>query len=237
MENEKKMIGVYDYTVILTYLSTISGAIGIIITMTGIGHPYGGAVFLMLSGILDAFDGTVARTKKNRSDFEKEFGAQIDSLSDLICFGILPVSIGIAQLRINGAFRDVVRGSGNTAKIWMVVLLLSIAAFYILTALVRLAYFNATVSERAEQKATIGKEYFTGLPVTAAALIFPLTLIVHYFTRADLTFFYFWMLLIVGVLFIGNFKIPKPGLKVIIFLSAIGAVEFAINIYILVTNL
>ncbi|WP_242840957.1 CDP-alcohol phosphatidyltransferase family protein [Butyrivibrio sp. AE3004] len=237
MEKEKKMIGVYDYTVILTYLSTISGAIGIIITMSGLGHPYGGAVFLMISGLLDAFDGTVARTKKNRTEFEKEFGAQIDSLSDLICFGVLPVSMGIAQLRVNGAFRDVVRGSANTANVWMVVILLSIAAFYILTALVRLAYFNSTASERAAQKEREGREYFTGLPVTAAAIIFPLTLIVHYFTRADLTFFYFWVLLIIGTLFIGNFKIPKPGMKFLICITIIGAVEFATLIFILVTNI
>ncbi|WP_242829340.1 CDP-alcohol phosphatidyltransferase family protein [Butyrivibrio sp. WCD3002] len=237
MDKEKKMIGVYDYTVILTYLSTVSGAIGIIITMTGIGHPYGGTLFLMISGLLDAFDGRVARTKKNRSDFEKEFGAQIDSLSDLICFGVLPASIGIAQLRVNGAFKDVIRGSMNTAKGWTVVILLSIAAFYILSALVRLAYFNSTAAERAEQKEKLGVEYFTGLPVTTAALIFPLTLIIHYFTRADLTFFYFWMLFLVGMLFIGNFKIPKPGLKVICIGVVIGLFEFIANIFILIENI
>lgn len=237
MEKERKMIGVYDYTIILTYLSTISGALGIIITMTGIGHPYGGTVFLMASGLFDAFDGRVARTKKNRTEFEKNFGMQIDSLSDLICFGVLPVSIGIAQLRINGAFRDVIRGSMNTAKTWMVIILLSIAAFYILSALVRLAYFNATAAERAEQKKALGKEYYTGLPVTASALIFPLTLIIHYFTIADLTFFYFWMLLIVGILFIGNFKIPKPGLKLILLGTVIGIFEFGATVFILVTNL
>lgn len=237
MEKERKMIGVYDYTIILTYLSTISGALGIIITMTGIGHPYGGTLFLMTSGLFDAFDGRVARTKKNRTEFEKNFGMQIDSLSDLICFGVLPVSIGIAQLRINGAFRDVIRGSMNTAKTWMVIILLSIAAFYILSALVRLAYFNATAAERAEQKKALGKEYYTGLPVTASALIFPLTLIIHYFTIADLTFFYFWMLLIVGILFIGNFKIPKPGLKLILVGVVIGIFEFGATVFILVTNL
>ena len=63
----------------------------------------------MVSGILDAFDGRVARTKKDRNEFEKNFGIQIDSLADLICFGILPVSIGLAQLRIRGIFTEVVK--------------------------------------------------------------------------------------------------------------------------------
>lgn len=64
------MIGVYDYTVILTYLSLVSGVLGIIITVTGVGHPEIGIFFLMVSGILDALDGRVARTKKDRTEIE-----------------------------------------------------------------------------------------------------------------------------------------------------------------------
>ena len=68
------MIGVYDYTVVLTYMSLISGVMGIIISVTGVGHPEIGIFFLMLSGVLDTFDGRVARTKKDRTEFEKNFG-------------------------------------------------------------------------------------------------------------------------------------------------------------------
>lgn len=38
------MIGFYDYTVILTYLSILSGTTGIILCLNGIGHPYLGNV-------------------------------------------------------------------------------------------------------------------------------------------------------------------------------------------------
>ena len=48
----------------------------------------------MLAGLLDAFDGRIARTKANRTDAEKRFGIQIDSLNDLVCFGVLPAAIG-----------------------------------------------------------------------------------------------------------------------------------------------
>ena len=67
-----KFIGFYDYTVVLTYLSLMSSVIG----MTRAIHAdYKTAVFcLALSGIFDAFDGRVARTKKNRTDDEKAFG-------------------------------------------------------------------------------------------------------------------------------------------------------------------
>ena len=50
------MIGVYDYTVILTYLSLMSGATGIFVALQGYGHPYIGVFFLLLSGLCDAFD-------------------------------------------------------------------------------------------------------------------------------------------------------------------------------------
>lgn len=41
------MIGVYDYTVILTYLSLISGSLGIFVSLSGLGHPYYGVFFLL----------------------------------------------------------------------------------------------------------------------------------------------------------------------------------------------
>ena len=94
----------------------ISGVIGIIVTMTGIGHPYVGTMFLMASGLFDAFDGRVARTKKDRKETEIKFGVQIDSLSDLICFGVLPMAIGVSLLRVSGIFTEIVRRRVSTAR-------------------------------------------------------------------------------------------------------------------------
>ena len=86
-----RFIGVYDYTVILTYLSLISAVFGMTQAIHG---DYKTAVFcLALSGICDAFDGRVARTKKNRTEDEKAFGIQLDSLCDVICFGVFPAMI------------------------------------------------------------------------------------------------------------------------------------------------
>jgi hypothetical protein len=47
------------------------------------------------------FDGKVARTKKDRTEQEKSFGIQIDSLSDLVSFGVLPAVIGFAMVSQN----------------------------------------------------------------------------------------------------------------------------------------
>ena len=85
------MIGFYDYTVILTYLSLMSGTIGIMLCLNGMGHPYLGMFFLLFSGLCDTFDGKVARTKKDRTPQMKKFGIQIDfrHALELRCFDIL----------------------------------------------------------------------------------------------------------------------------------------------------
>lgn len=220
------MIGVYDYTVILTYLSLISGMLGIIITVTGVGHPEIGIFFLMVSGIFDSFDGTVARTKKNRTKLEKDFGIQIDSLADLIAFGVLPVSIGLAQLRISGIFTEIVKRKDYDGSFPMLIILLVIALFYVLAALIRLAYFNATCEMRNEEAKQTGVTYYIGLPVTSAALIFPLVMVLHFFGKWDLTIEYFLVMLVVAIAFVLNVKVKKPGKIGLLILIAIGVVEF-----------
>ncbi len=224
------MIGVYDYTVILTYLSLVSGILGIIITVTGVGHPELGVFFLMISGMLDAFDGRVARTKKNRTQIEKDFGIQIDSLTDLICFGVLPVTIGLALLRIDGVFTEVVRRKDYDGSFPILIILLVIAFFYVLASLIRLAYFNATSEIRNEESEKTGVTYYMGLPITAAAVVFPLVMIIHFFSIWDLTYFYFLMMLVVAIAFVANIKVRKPGKVGLIILILIGAVEFVASI-------
>lgn len=78
------MVGFYNYTVILTYMSLVSSITGMFFTFTG--HLSIGILCLALSGLFDAFDGKVARSKKDRTMDEKRFGIQIDSLCDLVSF-------------------------------------------------------------------------------------------------------------------------------------------------------
>ena len=86
------MIGFYDYTVIMTYISVVSSMIGICCAMTD--RISAAVCCLAFSGLCDMFDGKIARTKKNRTEEEKCFGIQIDSLADIVCFGILPIVLG-----------------------------------------------------------------------------------------------------------------------------------------------
>ena len=46
------MIGIWDYTVILTYGSLLSAVMGILVSLSGHGHPYFGVLFLLLCDCL-----------------------------------------------------------------------------------------------------------------------------------------------------------------------------------------
>ncbi len=83
----------YNYGVILTYLSLASSVpLGILATLNG-PHITLAIVCLMVSGFLDAFDGTVARTRKTRQ-IRRSPSVSNRLLCDMVCFGVLPVCIG-----------------------------------------------------------------------------------------------------------------------------------------------
>lgn len=217
------MIGYYNYTVVLTYLSLLSAGAGIFVTLSGDGHPYLGVMFLLLCGLCDAFDGKVARMKKDRSEMECKFGVQIDSLSDLVAFGVLPACIGGAMLRRSQLF-DASKGIADKICIGA---LFAILVLYILAAMIRLAYFNVTEEER-QKKEEGGRKTFTGLPVTSAALIFPSFLLIDFVLKSiDLTLIYFVIILITAFLFLAKFEMKKPGLKGILIMLIAGTVELA----------
>ena len=125
------MLGVYDYTVVLTYVSVLISMGGMLFSLNGC--PKMAVVCLAVSGFCDMFDGKIARTKKNRTEVEKRFGIQIDSLADIICFGVAPSLI---------AYR---MGMNHIVGI-------AILMFYVLAGLIRLAWFN--VSEEIRQNET-----------------------------------------------------------------------------------
>ena len=219
------MIGYFNYTVWLTYMSLLSAVMGILVSLHGGGHPYWGIFFLMFSGFCDAFDGRVARSKKNRTETEKGFGIQIDSLSDLVAFGVLPACIGEAMGQSGPGIAGVTRLKfhGNRL-IWVSALMLAVMMWYCLAALIRLAYFNVMEEERQKTEGGCRKTY-EGLPVTSSALIFPTILLLQYVTTFDITILYFIALIVTGFLFLSKIRICKPGLRGILFMVAIGIAE------------
>lgn len=213
------MIGVYDYTVILTYLSLLSASTGIVVSLSGSGHPYIGCICLLFCGLCDAFDGKVARSKKNRTVMEQNFGIQVDSLSDLVAFGVLPACIGAALIRTS-SFLQGIFADGVTGKF----LVHAVLVIYVLAAMIRLAWFNVTEEERQKTEGGVRKTY-VGLPVTSAALIFPTVLLIHYVLPMDITLVYVAVALITGYLFLSKFQLPKPGTRGILIMVGVGVLE------------
>lgn len=202
------MIGIYDYTVILTYLSICSAVAGIGFAFNG--HSFLALVCLMISGLLDMFDGKVARTKK-RTQAEVNYGIQIDSLADIIAFGILPVCIGYSVGMDKWYF-------------------LPICFIFSLGALIRLAHFN--VNEEEVAKTSAGRSTsFIGLPTTSVALIIPFVYTLKIWTNSSFQYIYAGALLIIGFLFVlkANF-IRKPDNKKMFVFILIGIVELALII-------
>ena len=201
------MLGFYNYTVILTYLGLVSSVMGIFLTFNG--QTEISVLCLMFSGFCDMFDGRVARTME-RTKQQKEFGIQIDSLADLVCFGVLPAVIGYSI----------------GLRKWYQVL---IPIVFVLAALIRLAYFNVMEEER--QKTSNGaRKVYEGLPVTSIALIVPFIYILKnpvYKIGIEFHVFYGAVLFLVAVLYISKIKIKKTGIKAMLVFLAIGVAELA----------
>jgi CDP-diacylglycerol--serine O-phosphatidyltransferase len=184
-----KLIGFYDYTVILTYLSLISAVLEILLASHG---RFTAAVLcLMASGICDAFDGMVARSKKGRTEDEKAFGIQIDSLCDAVAFGIAPAML---------CYHMGMKGFMGVA----------ILCAYSLCAVIRLAFFNVLEGKRQQTEGGCNKTY-RGLPVTTASMILPLV----YLTRLVLPGRIFGVILhlvmaVTAFLFVLDFSVKKP---------------------------
>ena len=220
------MLGIYDYTVILTYMSALSAILGIMVCLNGNGHPYLGIFFLLFCGLCDAFDGKVARTKKNRSDAALRFGIQIDSFSDLLAFGVLPACIGNAMIRVSPTMEEIPRISVMSKPVFYITIIrFAILTFYVLAALIRLSWFNVSEEIRVKEEGGVRK-YYEGLPVTSAALIFPSVLLLQYVTVTDITVIYFVVIILTGFAFISKIRIKKPSIKGILILIGIGAAEF-----------
>ena len=205
------MLGVWDYTVILTYISFASAGIGIFCAIS-MRLPWA-IFFLACSGLCDMFDGKVARTKKDRTEDEKKFGIQIDSLCDIVCFGILPMVICYK--------------SGMKHMYSIIILVL-----YGLAGLVRLAHFNVVEEKRQEQTDT-DKKYYQGLPITSMAIALPLLYVLSPLLPGRRVFLILMHVLVmtVGALFV-DFKLRKPTVLELILLVGVVALSVVILIFI-----
>ncbi|MCR4610819.1 MAG: CDP-alcohol phosphatidyltransferase family protein [Lachnospiraceae bacterium] len=188
------MIGFYDYTVITSYLGVISAVIGMIEACNG--RFLVAIICLAFSGMCDTLDGKIARTKKDRTEQEKNFGIQLDSLCDVICFGVFPVVMAYNM--------------GMKKPLGIAIL-----CVYLVCAVIRLAYFNVMEEERVTKNPTAKKVYF-GVPITTISVTMSLAYVVGILIPPTAFSIVLHILLVIqSFCFIINIKIPKPNMWLI----------------------
>src|SRR5579871_5719765 len=139
---------------VLTLAALCSGLTAIRFALQGEFRP--AVIAIIVAAIFDALDGRVAR----RLGVTSQFGAELDSLSDFLCFGVAPALV---------LYLAALKGAGPLG--WVVTLM-----FPICSAL-RLARFNTGLLSDVSPPAWTG-QYFTGVPAPAGALLALIPLIV-----------------------------------------------------------
>ncbi len=128
---------------ILTLLALCAGMTAIRFAITG---NFVGAVFaIIVAGIFDGLDGRIARLLNSTSSF----GAELDSLSDFVSFGVAPAAVLYLWTM------STLNGAG-----WAIVL------FFAVCCALRLARFN---SQAPEDMPAYAAGFFTGVPAPAGA--------------------------------------------------------------------
>ena len=144
-------------------------------------------LMIMLAAFFDFFDGWMARKLKKSS----QFGAELDSLSDFISFGLAP------SLLINLCFTHELGRIG-----WV------ISLFYIVCAALRLARFN--IENMKEQS-----KVFYGIPSPAAAGVIMIPLYLNFINQVQFTINYPLICAVLttfaGIMMIS--RVPTPSVK------------------------
>jgi len=107
-----------------------------------------GVACILIAAVCDTLDGFFARMLKSSS----ELGAQLDSLSDFLCFGIAPAIL---------LYMGIMENSGLIGSITIVV--------YVIFSCLRLAIFNTNLISTNDNPKVIG--FFNGVPTPAGSIL------------------------------------------------------------------
>jgi CDP-diacylglycerol--serine O-phosphatidyltransferase len=155
------------------------------------------SIFIMAAAIIDFLDGFVARLFKATS----EMGKQLDSLADVVSFGVAPSIIVFQFLRLSYAQQD--NGLNTNILLLFPAFILACAGAY------RLARFNIDPDQ---------SEVFKGLPIPSAGLIIASFPLVYWFERPEwmvkvLYNQWFWYAIIIILSWLMVSKLPLLSLK------------------------
>lgn len=194
-----------------TALSLLLGVASIVTTQFG--YLELAAWIIVWCGLLDVLDGASARLLKATSTF----GAEFDSMADLVAFGVAPAVLMLnAGMQLGGIDFD-------SGQFW--VLLVAIAVF-VLAGAMRLARFNLV----SDQPST---GWFTGIPITAAggAMVSSVVLVlIHYPDIAASLPLHLYMpvlMFVLALFMISRLRFPKAKLRKSKFINVFQVVTIA----------
>lgn len=182
--------------VLASAMTCISLYLGTASIFASIGQEYERAAYLILAAIIfDMLDGTVARLTKSTS----EFGKQLDSLCDLVSFGVAPAVLVFAVYLQHSPREGSFVGKSGAF----------LAIIYVICAALRLARFNTYQAEK--------RDSFVGLPSPAAgATVAAFVLFLRFFEFSKSNFEYYavgFLTLFMGWLMVSTVRYPKDRMK------------------------
>lgn len=203
------MLGFWNKSVYITYFGAFAAVFGLLLSFHEGNYDYA-FVGMIIAAVCDMFDGKIARHIKDRKEIEKDFGVQIDSLADIVCFITVP-AITLYAFWLHDIYQII------------------ILALYVVCGIIRLAYFNVAMSDK--NKAI---EYYQGLPVPVSVLIFGLVWILLKIANFDASIVYTILVPIVGFLHISKIKIKKyTGNWFYIAISLLALVAIILGLFVL----
>jgi CDP-diacylglycerol--serine O-phosphatidyltransferase len=185
--------GIYWLPNLFTIAALFAGFYAIVQAMGGRYEQAAIAIFVAM--VLDGLDGRVARFTRTQS----AFGAELDSLSDMVSFGVAPALVVYVWALKDFADMKTVAWLGP----WLTTKLGWIAAFiYCACAALRLARFNTTLD-------VADKRFFQGLPSPAAACVIAglvWALNEYQITGADVKWLAWGLAVFAGLTMVSNLK-------------------------------
>lgn len=170
-----------DLPNICSLFGLLSAVLGIYFAILG---NFPAAIIGVLWAVLfDWYDGIIARKMKNRTKEKGAFGAQLDSMIDIVSFGVLPAILLL--------------GYGNYSFWYIPGAFIAIAS-----AAIRLSYFNIY--------GLIDNKTYLGLSVDSNGLILPLLFLFEgFFSHTSFSILLYILVLVLSTLNLSSLRIPK----------------------------
>ena len=187
--NDAKQVSVFRF---IKDLPNICSLLGLLSAVTGIyfailGNFQAAIIGILWAVLFDWYDGIIARKMKGRTKAQGDFGVQLDSMIDIVSFGILPAIILLSY---------------GDYKIWFLP-----GAFIIVAATaIRLSYFNIY--------GLIDSKTYKGLAMDNNALILAFVFLFEsFFKQSAFSILIYSLLMLLSALNLSSIPIPKFGVK------------------------